>query len=91
MNKKIVYGRRFVKHYKKRIQGNTKLEQRLKERVEIFQYNPSNPLLQDHGLTGGLIGKRSFSITGDYRIVYEVYPDHFRFIDIGTHAQVYGK
>lgn len=46
-------------------------------------------MLDDHGLTGTMIGKRSFSITGDYRVVYGLDRDNIVLYDVGTHNQVY--
>lgn len=45
--------------------------------------------LNDHGLTGDLQGRRSFSITGDIRVFYVEFEDKIIFLDIGTHNQVY--
>ncbi len=58
-------------------------------RLKIFQSNPQNPILRDHALTGTKIGKRAFSITGDYRVVYGKNSEAIVFYDIGTHNQVY--
>lgn len=69
------------------------MQKRVKERIELFQVDKSNPLLRDHGLKGTMYPMRSFSITGDLRIIYEEV--EFQgdklviFIDIGTHNQVY--
>ncbi|OGM31365.1 hypothetical protein A2803_02530 [Candidatus Woesebacteria bacterium RIFCSPHIGHO2_01_FULL_44_21] len=63
-----------------------------KEQVELFKVDRKSPYLEDHALSGKLQGFSSFSITGDIRVVYlERSKDHFVFIDIGTHTQVYGK
>jgi len=57
--------------------------------LELFKINPQNPILRDHALKGDKIGLRSFSITGDYRVIYYIEDETAYFLDIGTHAQVY--
>lgn len=80
----------FKKHYKQRIAGNSKLVKKTTERLQIFQYNPTNPLLKDHALIGKKIGLRAFSVTGDIRIVYKKTSDiEVLLLDIGSHNQVY--
>lgn len=51
--------------------------------------DPSNPLLEDHRLTGDKKEYRAFSITGDYRVVYKKFDDTVVLYDVGTHNQVY--
>ncbi|MEK7165197.1 MAG: type II toxin-antitoxin system mRNA interferase toxin, RelE/StbE family [Patescibacteria group bacterium] len=80
----------YKKAYKKRISSQPKLVSKSKERIELFRNNPQNPLLKDHALTGTRRGHRSFSITGDIRVIYEQVDDEtVRFLDIGSHNQVY--
>ena len=43
----------------------------------------------DHKLIGSLEGFRSFSITGDIRVVYRKDGAEIELYDIGTHNQVY--
>jgi addiction module RelE/StbE family toxin len=45
--------------------------------------------LYDHTLTGKLDGKRAFSITGEFRVLYVELEDAIVLLDIGTHNQVY--
>lgn len=81
---------RFKKAYKKRIATNKKLALQTKERISLFQYNPSSPILRDHPLTGAKKGLRAFSVTGDIRIVYlPISENEVTFLDIGSHNQVY--
>ena len=80
----------FKKSYQKRIAGRPVLVGKTLERIELFRQGRSHPLLKDHALSGSMRIYRSFSITGDIRIVYQqVSEDHFRLIDIGSHNQVY--
>lgn len=85
----IYYHKRFLKHYKKRISPNQSLVIKYEERIRMFFQNSSNPVLQDHSLTGDLEGYRAFSITGDFRVVYFIEKDTLHLYDIGTHNQVY--
>jgi addiction module RelE/StbE family toxin len=91
MDKEIRLDRKFVKHYKKRIENNNILRKRYKERLELFIEDKSNPVLRDHQLEGKMKKYRSFSIAGDCRVIYfeEEKNIIFVFIDIGTHNQVY--
>ncbi len=69
-----------------------KIKVKAKQRVALFLRDRNDPLLADHPLTGRMQGLRSFSVTGDYRIVYRIEENDeivFLFLDIGTHAQVY--
>lgn len=80
----------FRKSYKKRIANNAKLVKKVAERIKLFQEDPTNPLLKDHGLTGEKSHPRAFWVTGDIRIVYlPVSEDEVIFLDIGSHNQVY--
>ncbi|MBI4067669.1 type II toxin-antitoxin system YafQ family toxin [Candidatus Gottesmanbacteria bacterium] len=80
----------FDKHYRKRILPHPNLDIKFQERITLFIFNPMYPLLKDHPLTGKKAHLRSFSITGDIRVIYqEIFPGEILLIDIGTHNQVY--
>lgn len=85
----IVYRQEFNKHLEQRIKPFPNLYNRFKERVKLFLISPNDPILKDHKLTGDKANFRSFSVTGDIRIVYHKGKDYTYFIDIGTHNQVY--
>jgi addiction module RelE/StbE family toxin len=87
--KKIKFSKYFEKSFKKRILPSPSLSKKFAERLKLFQTNPKDPLIRDHALTGTKIGKRAFSITGDYRVVYGEKDGVLIFYDIGTHNQVY--
>jgi addiction module RelE/StbE family toxin len=79
----------FDKHFKKRISRNKKLLDAFKERVSLFVKNSKHPLLKDHQLIGNKDTLRSFSITGDYRLIYKkLSRGEVIFYDIGSHNQV---
>ncbi len=80
----------FTKHFCTRILPSPKLLKRFEERFGSFCINPQNPLLFDHPLKGDKTGKRSFSVSGDIRVVYQGSIDtEIILLDIGTHNQVY--
>ncbi len=88
---KIHFTKEFKKSYKKRILSKENLIKRFEQRYDLFEENPSNPILKDHELGGRLQSHRAFSVTGDIRVVYYIFEDIIYFIDIGTHNQVYGR
>lgn len=86
---KIYFSESFKKSYKKRVLNDKKLLIQFKKRYQLFKHNPENPLLKDHKLKGSKLGLRSFSVSGDVRIVYSIKDRTVYFLDIGTHNQVY--
>jgi addiction module RelE/StbE family toxin len=89
MNKPVVFSSKFHKHYLQRVVKQKKLLDKVEQKIELFCINPRDPALKDHGLKGEKNLLRSFSVTGDYRIIYQEFLDHYNFLDIGTHNQVY--
>ncbi|MBU1129795.1 type II toxin-antitoxin system mRNA interferase toxin, RelE/StbE family, partial [Patescibacteria group bacterium] len=60
------------------------------KRLKIFLKNPSHPLIKDHKLIGSKSNLRSFSVTGDIRLIYKKISNNtIVLMDIGTHNQVY--
>ncbi|MDO8503911.1 MAG: type II toxin-antitoxin system mRNA interferase toxin, RelE/StbE family [bacterium] len=86
---KVDYHSNFVKHYRERIAPNHTLVKEFQDTLSLFLEEPDNPVLDDHLLKDEKTGWRSFSITGDMRVVYKRIKDGILFYDIGTHAQVY--
>lgn len=61
-------------------------------RLRLFNEQPYHPLLKNHSLKGDQRGYRSINITGDWRAIYEpIGEDTVRFVDIGTHHDLYGS
>lgn len=86
---KVTVSKSFKKNYKKRINSQS-LKIKFKKRLELFIKDPRLKILRDHKLKGQMSSYRSFSITGDVRVIYEVMgTNHVLFIDIGSHNQVY--
>ena len=79
----------FNKHFKIRILPNKNLIKRFEKRLELFLEKPNEPILKDHKLIGKMSGHRSFSIGGDFRVVYRVRGNVLQLFDIGSHNQVY--
>ena len=86
---KIVYHQTFLKHFKKRIAANKRLEERFYQRLNLLIQNPSHPLLKRHQLLGTKSSHWSFSMTGDIRVIYRIEGNTLFLYDVGTHAQVY--
>lgn len=81
--------KQFLKNYRKRIIPHPTIDHKFKERLKLYLLDPSNPILKDHQLTGKKKSFRSFSITGDIRVIYKIEAEVIRLYDIGTHNQVY--
>lgn len=88
---KVEFTHHFIKVYKKRFTNKLNIQKRFEERIKKFSDNPRDIILKDHPLSEKMEGFRSFSITGDVRVVYYIHKETAYFIDIGTHNQVYGK
>ena len=82
--------RKFDKHYKNRIKKNHRLDKKARKRILLFTSNHKHYLLKNHSLTGSKKHLRAFSVTGNFRIIYQKI-DHNKvlLVDIGTHNQVY--
>lgn len=86
---KVEFQTSFIKAFNKRFANNPSFRNKIEERTQLLSKNPQYPLLHDHALTGKRFGCRSFSITGDIRVIYYIHDGIAYFIDIGTHNQVY--
>lgn len=86
---RLKYHKRFLKHYKKRIKPFSSIDRQFQARLALFLSNPKHPLLRNHQLAGSSGMYRSFSVSGDIRVVYKMEKDTVYLYDIGTHNQVY--
>ncbi|MCL5746966.1 MAG: hypothetical protein M1277_01645 [Patescibacteria group bacterium] len=79
--------------HKKLKKLNVRTRKSFKERIEIFQLNPFDPILDNHPLERELIGYRSIDITTDYRAIFEELHEGgeriYYFFLIGTHDELY--
>jgi addiction module RelE/StbE family toxin len=85
----IKYHREFLKNYKKRIALYPKFEEQFKVQLEKLLNNPKESSLRDHKLIGKKKNFRSFSVTGDIRVIYIMINNDIWLYDIGSHNQVY--
>jgi addiction module RelE/StbE family toxin len=86
----VAFSLSFQRAFKRRIKGNSALEARFWERLELFQNNPFDQKLRTHKLSGQLKDLWSFSIQYDLRVVFSFLEgDRALFVDIGTHEEVY--
>lgn len=85
---KIDYTKKFIKQYHKL---PTKTQARFKNRLDMFQKEPGNPILNKHPLRGNYQGFYSINVTGDVRALYTHRGNSIiLFGFIGTHSQLYG-
>jgi addiction module RelE/StbE family toxin len=83
----VHYHRRFQKDLGKR---SWKVRDRFYEREMLWRKDPRNPLLDDHPLDHEYAGCRSFSVSGDLRVVYQLRGNAAHFLRFGTHHELYG-
>ena len=85
----VVFHSSFKKKYKKLRIGE---QARCDTRLLLFEQNSFHSLLDTHPLHGEYAGFWSIKIGGDLRAVYEYLgADVVRFVDLGTHSNLYGK
>ncbi len=69
----------------------SKYRVKTKEAIKLFVSDRTNPKLKNHALSGKMRTKRSFSVTGDIRVIFQEFDDYTLVIllKVGTHNQVY--
>ncbi len=83
----IIYSKYFVKQYKKLPKD---VQNKFKKRLDVFQNDNQNSILNTHGLRGVYAGKYSFNVTADYRVIFAYTEEGVAMlIDIGTHSKLY--
>lgn len=87
--KQIDFDKKFIKHYKLRIQSRPKLSKQYDSRYRLFCGGERGRPLDDHALSGNKLGLRAFSVGGDIRVVYKEAVETYVFLDVGSHNQVY--
>ncbi len=83
---KIYLHRRFYKNYAKL---SPKLQQKFKERRNLFLLDEFNVVLNNHVLTGRWSGYRSINITGDIRAIFKRDAESALFVAIDSHSNLY--
>mgnify|MGYP001560700714 CR=1 FL=1 len=77
----------FEKGYKKLPK---KIQNKVGERLEVFENDEFDSILKNHKLHGEYDGFRSINITSDIRIVYrKISNNHYLLHQIGTHSELY--
>lgn len=85
---RVRYHKRFLKTFQK-LPG--KIQEKVFERLELFQREPFHRLLHNHSVEAAYPNWRSINITGDYRALYELQKEgSVVFMKIGTHSELYG-
>ncbi|MCX6751334.1 MAG: type II toxin-antitoxin system mRNA interferase toxin, RelE/StbE family [Candidatus Nomurabacteria bacterium] len=83
----VVYTKDFYKSLKKK---DKFIQEKARERIKLFREDPFNFLLKNHALIGEYENRRSFNVTGDYRILfYNLNENTVVLVDIGTHPELY--
>ncbi|MBI3459286.1 type II toxin-antitoxin system mRNA interferase toxin, RelE/StbE family [Candidatus Azambacteria bacterium] len=84
---KIELHRNFIKKYYKL---TVKIQEKFKERRNLFLIDQFHPLLNNHALSGKYDNCRSINITSDIRVIFSLRPDGtIVFITIGSHSELY--
>lgn len=82
-----ILSKRFEKSFSKL---NKRQKTEAIENIEIFLKDPHNQILNNHKLSGKWSDYRSINVTGDLGAIYLIVNDGLvRFIDIGSHSQLY--
>ena len=85
---KIIFHKNFERKYKKLPES---IKEKFRDRRDIFLENSFDPILNNHALTGKYFGYRSIDVTGDVRVIFgQVEKEVAKFVNIGTHSQLYG-
>lgn len=80
---KITYSPRFLRRFKKL---ETNLQAEAKEKIKLFEQDPSHPFLKTHKLSGRL-EQYSFSVNYKYRIIFAyISKEEVYLLTIGNHA-----
>jgi addiction module RelE/StbE family toxin len=86
----VEYTKTFSKRYDK---APAKIRLAFANRLELFEQNPFDPILNNHSLSGKYANSRSINITGDWRAIFQTFDNYesVSFSTIGTHSQLYKK
>lgn len=86
--KRIDFSNKFFKQQKKAPQN---IRKAWIKRLDLFNQDSFNSLLNNHALTGEFSGYRSINVTGDWRALYSEYEEDRQkvivFEVIGTHSR----
>jgi mRNA-degrading endonuclease YafQ of YafQ-DinJ toxin-antitoxin module len=91
--KQVSFSDTFTRHFKRR--ANSRIKRLYRARLMLFLKDPFDPSLRTHALRHGWEGHWSFSLDEresggtDYRVVFTKARQGYRFVDFGTHDQLY--
>ncbi|MBI4129819.1 type II toxin-antitoxin system mRNA interferase toxin, RelE/StbE family [Candidatus Roizmanbacteria bacterium] len=80
----------FEKKYRKLRLQNKNLSSSLDKTYKLLRENPHHPSLRLHKLTGRE-GTWSISINRSIRAIFKYVSDGMKFVDLGSHDEVYSK
>ena len=83
----IIFHRDFTKGFKKL---SPKLKKRFQDRLEIFEEDGFDPVLNNHALKGKWLGYRSINVTGNMRAIFKRDSESVIFVAIDSHGNLYG-
>jgi mRNA-degrading endonuclease RelE of RelBE toxin-antitoxin system len=66
------------------------IQDKFYERLRLFYEDPFLASLNNHSVDRVYPGCRSINVTGDYRVIFSDDGKTVLFINIGTHAELYG-
>ena len=86
----ISFSNSFKRSFKRKIAGNTEKVDKFWRTVEVFRLDPFHSSLKTHKLSGKLKHLLSFTVEYDLRVIFYFSDKNTaRFIDVGTHDDVY--
>ncbi len=88
----IAFSSSFKRAFKKRIQGQSYLEERFWDRVDIFKNDSFDNRIKTHKLSGRLKELWSFNVDYDNRVIFYFVNDNKDkavFVDFSKHDVVY--
>lgn len=83
----IIYKKSFIKSFDAL---PARIKSKTLERVDLLLKDQFHFLLNNHGLSGELLGYRSINISGDIRLIYKEENNIYIFYIIGNHSNLYG-
>ena len=86
---RLVTSNRFKKRLRDFLRQHTDLRVVTREKLLLLQLNPQTTSLKTHKLTGKLKAFFAYSITYEYRLVFDVKDREIHLLAIGTHDEVY--
>ena len=87
--RRVVFTRRFEKELVEFTASHPELKKKVKATMTAIVADPFDARLKTHKLSGRLKECLASNITYKYRIIFLSNPDEVRFIDIGSHDEVY--